>query len=228
MREIRKIPEEYLKDYVDRLVAVGSFFNPNEDYLEIAFGKEICNPKYGIFDDSGYSRYLLRLMMPLRFLDGSVVGFVGYSPVNNEEGRSIKYLYPRKGVLEKSRLIATEPEVFRKALKDGYICLTDGYFDAFSLNVYGINAASLCGSAVTKYHKLLLSKIPKKIIIPDNDKAGTKLESIVKRMWNKSGAIHQTEAKDIDEWLLNSNNIIKLQNEFNNWRELGFIGDLNI
>lgn len=226
MQDIRGIPKDYLDKYVERLKSIGAFFNPNDDYMKTVFGSEITQPRYGIYDDAEENRYTMRLMMPLRFFDGSIVGFVGYSPVENTEGRTIKYLYPRKEVLEKSRILATEVNVFKKAMEDGYICLTDGYFDAFSLNVYGINAASLCGSAVTKFHKLFLSKIKTKIIIPDNDKAGTKLEGVIKNLWPNSRAIHQAETKDIDEFLGKAENIEKMCGEFKNWRNRGFIGDL--
>lgn len=228
MRDIRNIPENYLDDYINRLKSIGAFFNPNDEYMKIVFGSEITQSRYGIYDSDESNKYTMRLMMPLRFFDNSIVGFVGYSPVENTEGRTIKYLYPRKEVLEKSRILATEVDVFKKAINDGYICLTDGYFDAFSLNVYGINAASLCGSAVTKYHKLFLSKIKTKIIIPDNDKAGTKLEKTIKTLWPNSRAIHQSETKDIDEFLGNSMNIEKMKKSFNDWEKRGFLQDLYI
>ena len=228
MRDIRNIPENYLDAYVNRLKSIGAFFNPNDEYMKIVFGSEITQSRYGIYDSDESNKYTMRLMMPLRFFDNSIVGFVGYSPVENTEGRTIKYLYPRKEVLEKSRILATEVDVFKKAINDGYICLTDGYFDAFSLNVYGINAASLCGSAVTKYHKLFLSKIKTKIIIPDNDKAGTKLEKTIKTLWPNSRAIHQSETKDIDEFLGNSSNIEKICKSFNDWGRRGFLQDLYI
>lgn len=226
MRDIRNIPEEYLDKYVERMRLVGAFFNPNDEYMVEVFGKEIQQSRYGIYDSDESNKFCMRLMMPLRFFDGSVVGFVGYSPVENEEGRTIKYLYPRKEVLEKSRILATEVDVFKKSIKDGYICLTDGYFDAFSLNVYGVNAASLCGSALTEYHKLFLSRIRTKIIIPDNDKAGTKLEKKIKNTWRNSSAIHQAVTKDIDEYLCDSNRIKIFLKEFSEWRSRNFLGDL--
>lgn len=228
MKDIRNIPEEYLDTYVSRLKSIGAFFNPNDEYMKVIFGSEITQSRYGIYDSDESNKYTMRLMMPLRFFDGSIVGFVGYSPVENSEGRTIKYLYPRKEILEKSRILATEVDVFKKAISDGYICLTDGYFDAFSLNVYGINATSLCGSAVTKYHKLFLSKIKTKIIIPDNDKAGTKLEKTVKTLWPNSRAIHQSVTKDIDEFLSNSDSIKKISEEFESWRNRGFLQDLYV
>lgn len=228
MKDIRNVPEDYLKDYVSRLKSIGAFFNPNDEYMEEVFGSEITQSRYGIYESDGSNKYTMRLMMPLRFFDNSVVGFVGYSPVENTEGRTIKYLYPRKEVLEKSRILATEVDVFRRAIKDGYICLTDGYFDAFSLSVYGINAASLCGSAITKFHKIFLSKIKTKIIIPDNDKAGTKLEKIVKTLWPNSKAIYQSCTKDIDEYLCNSAHIKHICSEFEEWKMRGFLSDLDL
>lgn len=228
MKDIRNIPSDYLDSYIERMRSIGSFFNPNDEYMKEVFGKEIMQPRYGIYESDESNKFCMRLMMPLRFFDGSVVGFVGYSPVENEEGRTIKYLYPRKEILEKSRILATEVDVFKKAIKDGYICLTDGYFDAFSLNVYGINAASLCGSALTEYHKLFLDKIKVKIIIPDNDKAGTKLEKKIKSVWRNSRAIHQSVTKDIDEYLSDSSRIKNFVEKFNWWRNIGFLGDLKL
>lgn len=225
MGDIRKIPEEYLNKYVAELKRIKAFFNPNDEYMVKVFGEEIKSPRYGLYVDD-FNKFSMRLMMPLRFLDGTLVGFVGYSPVENEEGRTIKYLYPRKEILEKSRILAIDPENFKESLKDGYICLTDGYFDAFSLNVYGIHAASLCGSAVTEYHKLLLSKFKKRIIIPDNDSAGTKLERIVKGLWRNSSAIHQNVTKDIDEYLCDASRIVQITEKFSEWKSRRFIGDL--
>ena len=201
MSEIRNVPECILDDYVKYLKGMHAFMNVNEEYMPTIFGESIRSVEYGVFESEVENRYDGRFMMPLQFLDNTVQGFVGWSPVDNPLEPSIKYLYPKKEILTKANVLFCTKDIFKKALQDGYLCLTDGLFDSISLNVIGINAASFCGSAITEFHKYALSKIKHKIIVPDNDTAGTKLWNNAKFLMSNVHAIIQAETKDIDDYL---------------------------
>lgn len=228
MSEIRKIPDCILDDYVKYLRNMQAFMNANEDYMPTIFGESIRSLEYGVYDSEVSNRYEGRFIMPLRFLDNTVQGFVGWSPVDNPLEQTIKYLYPKKEILKKANVLFCTKEIYLKALRDGYICLTDGLFDAVSLNVIGINAASFCGSAITEFHKYALSKIKHKIIVPDNDTAGTKLLDNAKFLMSNVHAIFQTETKDIDDYLKDEERIRYLREEFDLWKSIDFIGNLTL
>jgi DNA primase len=167
-----------------------------------------------------------RLAMPVRLLDDTIVGFIGYTDKDdfNENNESfIKYLYPPKYVLKKSKYMYVTRQEFKKAIEEDYICIVDGLFDQKALEACGINAVSLCGSALTGEHKLYLDAIKHKIIIADNDSAGRKLASDIKAVWPTAVEIYQTQTKDIDAFLRIASRMTVLKNTIELMNQEGFI-----
>lgn len=227
LEEQRKIKDqEYLLDYMEYLCNMGAFFVPDSGYMIDMFGEEITLDSYGVYKYGTECRYTDKLCLPIRFLDGYVVGFVGYSPVT--ETNPTKYLYPESTTLRKSVVLFCQPEEFRQSLREEYVVLTDGLFDAISLGVLGINSASLCGSAITDFHKLALSKIKTKIIAFDNDTAGRKLFGKGKELLSNCKGIMQPFTNDLDDFLKDKARREDFLNKFEVWKRNNFLGNLRL
>ena len=224
LEEQRKIvDQEYLLDYMEYLCNMGAFFVPDSGYMIDMFGEDITLDSYGVYKYGTECRYTNKLCLPIRFLDGYVVGFVGYSPVT--ETNPTKYLYPESTTLRKSVVLFCQPEEFRKSLREDYVVLTDGLFDEISL---GINSASLCGSAITDFHKLALSKIKTKIIAFDNDTAGRKLFVKGKELLSNCKGIMQPFTNDLDDFLKDGSRREDFLNKFEVWKRNNFLGNLKL
>lgn len=130
-------------------------------------------------------------------------------------GIVIKYLYPPSYVMTKGKYIFCHPSWFKKALADGYVCITDGIFDAIRLNQNGINAFSLCGSKLTDWHKLYLSLFDKIIVIHDNDSAGVALANKCCKELNNCSKLSFVGTKDIDDFLKSADNIKLFKSKLN-------------
>lgn len=217
--QIHKMQADYLKK-------IGAFYVPDGEFLVSVFGESITDPRTGLF--SAFNTCFLqdRLAIPLRFANGTVGGFVGYAnkPKNwPEDTAFIKYGYPPKVAFNKGRYFFIEPEEIQKAIDDEYICIVDGLFDKMILQCLGINAVSLCGSALTDWHKYYLSFIKHKIVIADNDQAGRKLFNICR--WKLSGVVElrQPYTGDIDDYLKTQGRIEEFLRVFNEMKSEGFI-----
>lgn len=186
---------QYLKD-------LGAFYVPNDEYLEHHFGTEIKKFEYGLYN-GGLCKIYQSLAIPLRYLDGKVIGFVAYDNGNDssDPDNFIKYQYPAKHVWDKKRYMFIERDELAKAIKDGYIFIVDGIFDKIRLQTLGYNATSLCGSSLTEWHELYLKPIKHKIVLPDNDKAGTSLSKWCQRRLDNCIEFKQGDEWDIDDWL---------------------------
>lgn len=217
---IRGINEILIPRVVDDWYNNGMFFVPNDRYLRDTVGEWISNPIHGLYNFDR-CRLAERLAMPMRTLSGEVIGFIGYSNQGETSDISfIKYLYPSAETFNKGNYIYLEKEEWLRAYDEQVIAIVDGLFDKRMLNMIGIPACSLCGSNLTEYHKLYLSRIKHKVIIADNDNAGRKLALTCK---NELGAVEMIHAstKDIDgliatgkyiDNILDCWNTMKLQN----------------
>lgn len=204
LKEVRHIEdEEILEATLTNLMDSGAFYVIDDEYMIKHFGKDITDSKYGIYY-SDVCKYALRLVLPMVLFDGTIGGLIGYTNKNDideEDNSFIKYLYPNKIVLNKKRFLYIKPEEYRKAYEEQYICIVDGLFDQHALTINGYNACSLCGSAVTEYHKLYLTPIKHIIIIADNDPAGRKFAKSLKSIFPNSIEILQKTTSDIDDFL---------------------------
>lgn len=229
LSEDRAVCDWMIPLYLEYFEKTGMFYNPTSNYMIEVFGAAIQNVEYGVFTPTGVNRYERRLMMPLEFFDETICGFVGYSAVNTDKniGKTIKYLYPDKSILKKGKVMFITREELAKSNKDGYICITDGLFDKITLQALDINAGSCCGSAITSIHKIALNQVKKKIIIPDNDPAGT---SFLNKFYELYGtdckACIQTEENDIDEYLRSGIYTEQFLDKFEQWEKSEFKANL--
>ena len=185
--------------------SLGLFYVPSDQYMKDKLGSHITQFQYGLYR-AGYCSLYDRVAIPLRSLTGDVLGFAGYlcsepSGDTSDYMSSVKYLFPPEHVLDKSRYVYCEPDWFKGALSDEYICIVDGLFDAIRLNQNGIHAVSLCGSRLTEWHKMYLSFIKRKIVIADNDSAGVRLAEQCLRSMTGVSWMRFSGFKDIDDWM---------------------------
>lgn len=243
-RSVRHVSDDrIIQADVETLRKMGCFFVPDNYYLVGILGEYITQYKYGLYH-SEFCTLAERLAIPLRVQNGAVVGFVGYSNTgtdwdsyNSDEGEEetssgpgivIPYLYPPKHVFEKGRFIFCEPIWYAKAIRDGYICIVDGLFDAIRLNQNGINACSLCGSKLTPWHILYLSFIRNKIVLHDNDAAGVRLAEECKRKMQHCSSFQFDTTKDIDDFLKDPKRLELFLTRFEKLRETDFIVQDNL
>lgn len=221
---IRKNTGEDATKMVEYLKNLGAFFVPNDEYLLYHFGPQIKSFEFGCYKGE-YCTIYQSLAIPLRFLDEKLIGFVGYDNGNYAEdpNTTIKYLYPPKHVWDKSRFMFVEREEMLKAIEDGYIFIVDGIFDKIKLQTLGYNAVSLCGSALTKWHESYLSVIKHKIVLPDNDSAGTKLSSWCRKRLKGCIEFKQGDEWDVDDWLKTEEGKLMFENLFNESKAEGFL-----
>lgn len=212
--------------HVDYLKKQGAFFVHNHDYIADNFGDYVKDPKFGLYSKFGKCYLAGRLAIPIRMFDGSVRGFIGYSNKPADLGDQdvfIKYMYPPKTVFTKGRFFYITPEEYLKAIQDDYICIVDGIFDKIILQCMGINAVSLCGSSLTKWHEYYLHFIRNKIVVADNDVAGRRLASFCKYKFENCVEILQADAGDIDSLLRTDQAMNTFKNAFDEMRSGGFI-----
>ena len=229
LAEIRGMNHDCIESMFNYLKGIGAFYVPYHDYFTEYFDNSIVDYNYGVYVN-GINRYLFRLAIPMRILNNDIVGFIGYSNTNdfNEDGLVIKYLYPPKSVIEKSRYLFIEPDEYRKAIADGYVCVVDGIFDKINLQANGINAVCLCGSEFSSYHEMYLSLIKNIVIIADNDSAGNKLVYQIKRKFPSAVCIKQQVSKDIDAFMCDKKSVLRIKEIIGLMKKEGFLLDHEI
>ncbi len=206
------------------LKADGMFYVPSDIYMSEIFGDTIMDFNNGLYVGEA-CKLCFRLAMPVRLLDDTIIGFIGYSNQDDFDENNpafVKYLYPPKYILQKSRYMYITRKEFLKALREDYICIVDGLFDQKALAANGINAVSLCGSSVTEYHRMYLNSIKHKVIIADNDAAGRKMAADLKRIWPTSVEIYQDKSKDIDSYIRTIERIEEVQKIVEQMKQEGF------
>lgn len=201
-----------------------AFYVPNDQYMSIMFGDVIKNGAFDCyyFDDS--CKWLNNLVFPIKNLAGVIVGLAGFNPhtyVNTKEtgDKSLNYYsYSNKEVFNKGSYLYCLEGGYKKAIKEGYLILTDGLFDCLSLESYGYNSASLLGSAVKDQILSQLIFIDKVILVHDNDLAGLKLANYLSRKLPNLVCVKQKYTKDVDDVLKTShrdNFLVMLNNLIN-------------
>lgn len=187
-----------------------AFYVPNDDYMVYMFGSIIMNSKYDCYKADGSCRWLNNLVFPITDLADNVVGLAGYNPHNylqaKETGdKSLNYYgYSNKELFVKGNYLYCLNGVYKKALEEGYLILTDGLFDCLSLSSYGYLSAALLGSTIKDQVLAQLTFIDKIILAHDNDEAGLRLASYLTKKLDNVICIKQGHTKDVDDVLKTS------------------------
>lgn len=227
VKNIRGVKDDVVAQmHTNYLIDQGAFYVHNHEYMKKHFGQYVADSKYGVYDTFGRCSLAGRLAIPIRMFDGSVQGFIGYSSRPEDyspEDVFIKYLYPPKYAFTKSRYFYMSAEEYKKAVLDGYVCIVDGIFDKIILQCMGINAVSLCGSALTIWHRRYLSFIKHKIVVADNDSAGRKLASFCKYSLENCVELIQASAGDVDSFIRTEKDLKRFKEVFAEMQREGFV-----
>lgn len=194
--KLRNIPTQYLIDEQ-------ALFIPNDDYVANMAGPLAMQDSCGFYY-SGESTWSNYLIFPIKGMDDTVKGIGGFNPTiylqAHETGdfSAPYYSYSAKSLFPKGDYLFWGPDGFIKAYNAGYVVLVDGMFDAIQLRGNGYYAAALMGSSVTESLVAQLRFFDKIIVISDNDTAGNKLESLLKRELKHCVYLRQGYDKDVD------------------------------
>lgn len=118
-----------------------------------------------------YDRFRDRLMFPIRDVSGTVIGFGGRSLGDGEP----KYLNSPESVIFNKRRLLYDLHHARPAIgKIGSAFLVEGYMDALSLYLRGIdNVVATLGTALSEENVVAVKRYTRKVaVFFDNDKAG--------------------------------------------------------
>lgn len=194
----------------DILFKVNAFFVPNNDYMVKMFGYSIKHESYDCYDYYGNCKWMGHLVVPIRDINGVIKGFSGYNPavtVNNRDEnpdeiikQMSKYKESNKRLFDKSKYMLC-PLGLEKAINDGYIIITDGFFDALSVASFDLNSAANLGSNLTEEVLFCLDLVDTKYVAYDNDNAGIAFYKELKGKLSNVYSITQNKCKDIDEFI---------------------------
>ena len=192
---------------VDVCVKSNAFFVPNGEYLMQFAPVEITNPEFGIYDVEGNCIWQNYVVFPVYDVANKIVGLGGFNPINYVKAHEENdwtltyYTYSKKSVMPKGRYVYTVPGELEAALRDGYLIIVDGLFDALHLTSYGFHCGSLMGSSLTDELVAQLRFFRKVIVLADNDEAGLRLTRNLRKSLHNVVCVYQGETKDIDDLL---------------------------
>lgn len=205
----RNIPEEMI-DYFN----LG--FSPKDGELSIKMmrGKDISIEdldQAGIIvrnNNQFLDRFKGRLIFPLSNEYGEVVGFSARRIVNSDEAKYINSL--NTCVFNKSKVLYNFQNALKEAKKEGYVYITEGFMDVFSLYKIGIKSSvAIMGTAFTDFHAKMLRKLNVELrLCLDGDEAGQHgilkmIEILDKEHLNYQIVNYGTSTQDPDEILEN-------------------------
>lgn len=190
---------------------VGAFFVPNNEYMIHYFGTEILKEEMGCYSYSGQCNWQNCVVIPITNVVGNVVGLGSFNPFLYAEAHETKdwslhyYAYSPKSVFPKGKYLYFPKNGFDKAVKDGYMFLVDGFFDAISVYAAGFNAGATMGSIITPEMLVQLRFIDRIIHIADNDAAGYEVYEQLRKHLKNVELLKQGKTKDADELLKSEN-----------------------
>jgi DNA primase len=120
-----------------------------------------------------YDRFRDRLIFPLKNHRGQVVGFSGRSL--NPDAKEAKYINsPETLLYHKSRMLFGYHELLQHIRKEAQVVVVEGEFDVMgSVQAHLNHVVAIKGSALTKDHAKLLSRVAKVVVLAlDTDSAG--------------------------------------------------------
>lgn len=149
-----------------------------------------------------YDYFRSRLMIPIHDLSGELTAFGGRIIGDGEP----KYLNSPDSVVFRKKSVLYGLHAAREAIRrEGFIVLTEGYFDQISLRIRGLaNAAAPLGTAVTREQVRLMARFTDRIVtVFDSDEAGLRAVKRSIPLFLSEGieprTIVLTEFKDPDE-----------------------------
>lgn len=198
--ETRSLPLEIFQRF-------NAFFVPNNNYLKKFFGNEVTRLDYEIYDSNNNCYLNNCIVFPCYTLSKRIIGWVAYNPLVRVQALQENnfmvnyYSYPSKYIFNKKEYLFVLPDIYKKAMQDGYMILVDGVFDCLSFCYYGLNAASLLGSYLNVNLAFYLKFIEKIFVAIDNDEAGLRMLHAVQRFIPHAKVIKQGYKKDADDIL---------------------------
>lgn len=197
-----------LRDIVRR----GIFAVPDRDeldYLLESWGKDFegC---FGLgVEDVGLVTE--GFIIPVLDSSNRVLFYINYN-WERVEGRHYINVFPdRLGEL-KTNIKMFGAHNLEKGLKEGWVVVVEGIFDAIRLESEGIPAVALMGSKLMRYHQLFLERFEKVVYIPDNDTTGEQgWRSVSAGLENVIRIDVISKYKDVDEFAL------KGKQEYREW-----------
>lgn len=180
------------------------FFVTDNDYLTNMVGDFIKDESLGMYH-KGNCKGLFKLWIPIYDFNDDIVGFAWYSDGSIERAEDrphIKYQL-QTGTFIKRRFLNIRRHTYLQALKEGYLCTCDGFFDKYHLEEVGLLSDSTLGSDITEYRAFYLSFIKHHFLLMDNDEAGLKLAEQMKQFNPNSYVtiVKQSVGKDADDYL---------------------------
>ncbi len=188
-----------------------------------SYGYSMSEAKeYGVADvstnnDKPYSRFIDRIIFPIRSRTGKFVGFGGRTITNHPA----KYINsPQTKYFNKSRLLYGYFFAKDNIFSQKKIIITEGYLDVMMLHQAGFtNAVATLGTALTSEHLPLITKMePEVILAYDGDDAGVaaalKASMLISKHSFKGGVVLFGEGMDPADMVKNGQ-IDKLNRLFN-------------
>ena len=208
--------ESQRKISVDYLFELGALFIPNNEYIEHYLGADAKRSNAGLYYED-QCPWTLFVVIPVRDLSGEIVGLVGWDAYNKykeiAEGEKglVSYRVSAKSVFNRDRYFLSDVDCLKRNFDKRVLFVTDGVFDALSLNYRGIPAIALLGSSFSKEIIYFLSWYKAVYVCADNDSAGL---SLVRKLSKAVPNVHrviQNKTKDIEELLRRDEGEIKAQ-----------------
>ena len=216
---ISKICEDVRGINPNVMFSLDSFFVANDEYMRAYFSHDVTSSDYDFYAATGECLWTNRLITPIKNLAGEIVGCVGFDPFRYLEAHETQdwgmnyYYYSTKKIFNKGNYLYAPEGVYNKALDEGYLILTDGFYDCVAFTSHGFLAAALLGSSLTQVIAAQLRFIDKIILAVDNDDAGMLLYKKLKKVHPNTVLLMQGVTKDADD-LLKSDRFGKEQSEY--------------
>jgi DNA primase len=133
---------------------------------------------YGLVNDKGESVFAGRYIVPIKNINGIIVGFIGRLPDSEVDDRHPKYINSIDSALFHKRAVFFNPQGLMEASSE--VIVVEGVFDALSYIAAGVkNVVSPMGCSLSDAHLKMLKAFSKKgtgktiVLSFDKDEAGT-------------------------------------------------------
>lgn len=138
-----------------------------------------------------------RFVIPIIDHNNMVIGMTGYDYESN-----IKYLFAKTTFFDKRNSLYNKQNI-AQCYSEGTAIMVEGLFDSLRLNQIGLaNNLSIMGSMLFPYQKVIVNRIPNKILIPDNDEPGREALKYWTSLNGKIAIIKLPDnIKDVDDFV---------------------------